>query len=173
MPIRPRPEDETLLVLDEAFVTFVADAWSSVPLIKEGNLLALRSMTKDYALAGLRLGYAVSHPDVISALRQVHPPWSVNALAQAAGVAALLDEAHLRRSLASWSGPRKRWWRVWPTWGSRRCPRLSTSFWSRWGTALLSGRRCSGRGSWCGTAPPLACRHTCASPPAGRRRTRS
>ncbi|MEW6233059.1 MAG: histidinol-phosphate transaminase [Chloroflexota bacterium] len=90
----------TLLVVDEAFVTFVADAWSSIPLTKEGNLLVLRSMTKDYALAGLRLGYAVAHREIIVALAKVRPPWSVNALAQAAGVAALLDERHLRESLA-------------------------------------------------------------------------
>ncbi len=63
------------------------------------NLLVLRSMTKDYALAGLRLGYAVGHPQVLAALRKVQPPWSVNSLAQAAGVAALQDARYLQASL--------------------------------------------------------------------------
>jgi histidinol-phosphate/aromatic aminotransferase/cobyric acid decarboxylase-like protein len=56
-------------------------------------------MTKAYALAGMRLGYAVGHPDVLGALGKVRPPWSVNALAQAAGLAALDDAAHIEHSL--------------------------------------------------------------------------
>jgi histidinol-phosphate/aromatic aminotransferase/cobyric acid decarboxylase-like protein len=56
-------------------------------------------MTKDYGLAGLRLGYAVGPEPVVEALRRVQPPWSVNALAQAAGAAALGDAAHRERSL--------------------------------------------------------------------------
>jgi len=56
-------------------------------------------MTKAYALAGLRLGYAVGAPDVLAALQRARPPWSVNALAQAAGIAALQDTAHLAACL--------------------------------------------------------------------------
>jgi len=56
-------------------------------------------MTKDYALAGLRLGYAVGHAGVINALVRVRPPWSVNSMAQVAGVAALADEEYLIWSL--------------------------------------------------------------------------
>jgi histidinol-phosphate/aromatic aminotransferase/cobyric acid decarboxylase-like protein len=62
-------------------------------------VLVLRSMTKDFALAGLRLGYAVGAEELIASLARVRPPWSVNALAQAAGVAALHDREHLARSL--------------------------------------------------------------------------
>jgi histidinol-phosphate/aromatic aminotransferase/cobyric acid decarboxylase-like protein len=57
-------------------------------------------MTKDYALTGLRLGYAVAHSEVIKALRRVRPPWNVNAMAQSAGLAALSDPAHLSHTLA-------------------------------------------------------------------------
>jgi histidinol-phosphate/aromatic aminotransferase/cobyric acid decarboxylase-like protein len=63
------------------------------------NILVLRSMTKDCGLAGLRLGYAVGQESVIASLRQVQPPWSVNALAQAAGIAALGDVSHRQRCL--------------------------------------------------------------------------
>jgi hypothetical protein len=65
------------------------------------NVLVLRSMTKDYALAGLRLGYAVGPELLIAALSQVRPAWNVNALAQAAGVAALSDQTHLSSCLAA------------------------------------------------------------------------
>jgi L-threonine-O-3-phosphate decarboxylase len=85
----------TLFVIDEAYLAFANMAQAVVPP-GAPNLLALRSMTKDYALTGLRLGYAAAHPEVISALRRVQPPWSVNAMAQAAGVAALEDDEHLR-----------------------------------------------------------------------------
>jgi histidinol-phosphate aminotransferase len=89
----------TLFVIDEAYLTFAAGA-PSVLALQADNVLVLRSMTKAYALAGLRLGYAVGQPDVLGVLRRVRPPWSVNALAQAAGVAALTDVAYLECSLA-------------------------------------------------------------------------
>ncbi len=86
---------EGLLILDEAYVAFVDESWSSIGLIPRGNVIILRSMTKDYSLAGLRLGYAVSSEGIISALRRICPPWNVNALAQKAGVLALKDSRHL------------------------------------------------------------------------------
>ena len=93
--------DDTLWVLDEAFVAFAERAWSSVELLARfENLVVVRSMTKDYAIPGLRLGYAVAHPAVVAALSKVRPPWSVNAFAQAAGLAVLDDDAFLRQTLA-------------------------------------------------------------------------
>ena len=98
---------ETLFVVDEAYIAFVPDVQTAVPL-PHPNLLILRSMTKDFALAGLRLGYAVGHKEVIACLSQVQPPWSVNGLAQAAGVAALADQAHLNSSLTQLQANKKR-----------------------------------------------------------------
>lgn len=89
----------TLFVVDEAYLTFAHQA-PSVLTVLQPNILVLRSMTKAYALAGLRLGYAVGAPEVLDALRRASPPWSVNALAQAAGIAALQDKAHLEHCLA-------------------------------------------------------------------------
>ena len=71
------------------------------------NLLVLRSMTKAQALAGVRLGYAVGHPEVMRALALVRPPWNVNALAQAAGIAALQDQAHMVPPWHNWHMPAK------------------------------------------------------------------
>ncbi len=91
----------TLLVLDEAFVRFVREPWDARRLLDFENLLILRSLTKDYALTGLRVGYAMGSQTVIDAIEKVQPPWSVNTLAQAATIAALQDEKHLRDSLAA------------------------------------------------------------------------
>jgi threonine-phosphate decarboxylase len=88
----------TLFIVDESYSSFVRSPRSAVDA-KQDNMLVLRSMTKDYALAGLRLGYAVGAEESIAALARVRPPWSVNALAQAAGLAALRDQEHLQRSL--------------------------------------------------------------------------
>jgi histidinol-phosphate aminotransferase len=80
---------QALWVIDESYRHFAAnptplDGWA------EGkNIIILRSLTKDQALAGLRLGYAIAAPALIAALRAVQPTWSVNSLAQVAGVAAL------------------------------------------------------------------------------------
>jgi histidinol-phosphate aminotransferase len=88
------------MLLDEAYVNFVEGPWDATPLARRGRVILLRSMTKDYGLAGLRLGYVVAHPDAIAAMRRLQPEWSVSAAAQVAGLAALADEAHLRRSIA-------------------------------------------------------------------------
>jgi histidinol-phosphate aminotransferase len=89
---------ETLLVVDEAYLAF-AEAAQSCLVLDLPNVLSLRSMTKDYALAALRLGYAAGRPQVVESLARVRPAWNVNALAQAAGLAALDDQAHVQRTL--------------------------------------------------------------------------
>ena len=86
---------EGLLVLDEAYASFVPKRWDATDLLQNGNIVILRSMTKDYALAGLRLGYALCHPEVAHLLLFCQPSWSVNAAAQAAGTAALSDKEYL------------------------------------------------------------------------------
>ncbi len=86
---------DSLLILDEAYIAFVGKSWSSIGLISRGNVVILRSMTKDYALAGLRLGFAIASEEIIDALRRVRPPWNVNAVAQKAGVVALEDGEYL------------------------------------------------------------------------------
>lgn len=89
----------SLLVVDEAYVNFTDAPWDSVPLLEGGHLLILRSMTKDFALAGLRLGYVLGTEESIRALRRAQPPWSVNAAAQVAGLAAL---DHLEEYRETW-----------------------------------------------------------------------
>lgn len=95
-----------LLVLDEAYINFVADAWDAMALQGPAggtgdNLVILRSMTKDYALTGLRLGYALASPAVTKRLAARQPDWSVNAPAQAAGLVALADADYLPQARAA------------------------------------------------------------------------
>ena len=87
-----------LLVLDEAYVSFVEDPWDSLTMLNRDNVVILRSMTKDYALTGLRVGYCIAAEQVISQLAVYQPDWSVNGLAQAGAMAALADLDYLARS---------------------------------------------------------------------------
>ena len=98
----------TLFVLDEAYCDLLPETQWQADLLAAGNLLVLHSMTKYWGLAGLRLGHAVAEPGLAAALRAAAPPWSVNACAQAAGVAALADLEHHRRSVALLTGERDR-----------------------------------------------------------------
>jgi len=91
---------DATLVLDEAYAPFVATPWASSDLTASGRVVVLRSMTKDGALAGLRLGYALAREDVTRRLRALQPSWSVNAAAQVAGLAALADPGHMARARA-------------------------------------------------------------------------
>jgi histidinol-phosphate aminotransferase len=90
---------DALLVLDEAYQTFIEAGRSTLRFDEQADVIHLRSMTKDYGLPGLRLGYAAGPADLIENLRKVLPPWNVNAPAQAAGLWVLDRDAALRRSL--------------------------------------------------------------------------
>lgn len=93
----------TLFAVDEAFLPFLDDEaeHSLLPLLDRlPNLIVLRSFTKVYALPGLRLGYAAAAPELAARLREQVVPWSVNTLAQTAGLAALDDAAFLARTRA-------------------------------------------------------------------------
>lgn len=90
-----------LPVLDEAYVELMDPeaAPDSLAWIAEGRpLVVLRTFSKTYGLAGLRIGYAVARPEVIRWLGKFRQPFNVNAMAQAAAVAALEDEAFVERS---------------------------------------------------------------------------
>ena len=86
---------DSLVILDEAYVSFVDGAWSSIDLLNRENVIILRSMTKDYALAGLRLGYILADREIVGNLHKVCPPWNVNVVAQKAGVIVLEDDGYL------------------------------------------------------------------------------
>jgi len=90
---------ETAFVIDEAFADFIPEAETLIASGRPENIIILKSLTKFYAMPGLRLGGVVATPDLIRRLRDRMPPWSVNTLAQAAGAAALRDRAYAEETL--------------------------------------------------------------------------
>lgn len=98
-----RVPDHVLVVFDEAYYDFVDSPRfpDALAYVREGrrNVLVLRTLSKAYGLAGIRLGYGIAHPDTLLPLRKVKEPFAVNLLAQAAGLAALQDIPFLRRSV--------------------------------------------------------------------------
>jgi histidinol-phosphate aminotransferase len=99
-----RVPDDVLVVVDEAYIEFVErpDYPNLLADLGAGraNIILLRTFAKIYGLAGLRLGYAFGAPEVMNYLERARPTFNVNALAQAAGLAALEDDDHLARSRA-------------------------------------------------------------------------
>ncbi|MGI8314637.1 threonine-phosphate decarboxylase CobD [Halobacillus mangrovi] len=80
-------EKEVVVVIDEAFYDFVADVpFYSPHVIENSNVILLRSLTKMFAIPGLRLGYAVGEPSLIKRMKMYQPTWSVNAFAEEAGL---------------------------------------------------------------------------------------
>ena len=77
---------QTIFVIDEAFIEFTLSIQSAIPLVnKHENLVILRSLTKAYAIPGLRLGYIVASTLLINKIKQLKFPWSVNTVALEAG----------------------------------------------------------------------------------------
>lgn len=96
--------DDVLLVMDEAYIEFLDDAVDLVSLIRLGarkNLILMRTFSKIYGLAGLRIGYGIGNSEFISALEKVRQPFNVNLLAQTAALAALDDDEHVRKTRAN------------------------------------------------------------------------
>lgn len=93
------------LIIDEAFLDFIVDEknYSFIPYLKSfPNVLVVRSLTKFYAIPGLRLGYALSHhPRAFSMVREMRPPWTVNSLAVEALPLLLGDKAY-QAATRSW-----------------------------------------------------------------------
>ena len=93
--------DDVLLVMDEAYVEFLDDPLDLVSLVRLGarkNLILMRTFSKIYGLAGLRIGYGVGNPEFIAALEKIRQPFNINLLAQTAALAALDDVEHVRKT---------------------------------------------------------------------------
>jgi histidinol-phosphate aminotransferase len=99
-----RVPGDVLVVLDEAYREFVRDeeAPDGIELYRERpNVCVLRTFSKAYGLAGLRVGYAVAREEVAAALRKTAVPFGVSQIAQDAAVASLRSEEELMRRVAA------------------------------------------------------------------------
>jgi len=89
-----------LVVVDEAYQEFLTDALDTPrPIPAHSNLVVMRTFSKAQGLAGLRIGYGLAAMEVAAALQTVRQPFQANSLAQAAALAALDDEEHIRRTV--------------------------------------------------------------------------
>ena len=87
-----------LLVIDQAYIEFQKEPLDLLPDIRSGthpNLLLMRTFSKIFGLAGLRVGYGIAHPRVIGALEKIRQPFNINSIAQAGALAALNDVEHI------------------------------------------------------------------------------
>lgn len=83
---------ETLIAVDEAYVEYIRDGMlpDTLALVRDhSNVVVLRTFSKAYGLAGLRVGYAVGHPDIVTALDKAYVPFAVSNVSQAAAIASL------------------------------------------------------------------------------------
>jgi histidinol-phosphate aminotransferase len=95
--------EHVLVVFDEAYFEYVRSSEfpDSMAYVKNGrNAIVLRTFSKIYGLAGLRIGYGVTTPEIANFLNRVRPPFNVNSLAQRAALAALDDDEHVAKSRA-------------------------------------------------------------------------
>jgi histidinol-phosphate aminotransferase len=103
--------DGVLVVLDEAYIDYAVsvglrDAVEAYR--KRKNLLILRTFSKVYGLAGLRIGYAIGRPELLSAMNKLRTPFNTSGVAQAAALAALDDNEHVVRCIETNARERKR-----------------------------------------------------------------
>ncbi|MFN3740768.1 MAG: histidinol-phosphate transaminase [Thermodesulfovibrionales bacterium] len=92
-----------LVVVDEAYYEYVTDKRypDTMKYLKKGYpLLILRTFSKVYGLAGLRIGYGIASAELIKEMNRIREPFNVNSLAQIAAIAALRDKEHVKRSVA-------------------------------------------------------------------------
>lgn len=90
-----------LLVVDEAYIEFLEDAADFISDIRAGrraNILLMRTFSKIFGLAGLRLGYGIASAELIATLEKVRQPFNINSIAQAGALAALDDAEHMRKT---------------------------------------------------------------------------
>ncbi len=95
---------DCLVVIDEAYYEYAVkedDYEELLDLYKKGNVIILRTFSKAYGLAGLRIGYGIASSEIIGYLYRTKPPFNVNILAQEAARAALDDDEHIERSVKS------------------------------------------------------------------------
>jgi histidinol-phosphate aminotransferase len=98
-----RVPDHVIVAVDEAYFEYVthADYPDSLDYLKEGkNILALRTFSKIYGLAGLRIGYGITTVEIAELMNKVRQPFNTNSLAQVAALAALSDRKHVEKSVA-------------------------------------------------------------------------
>lgn len=90
--------DDCLLILDEAYVEFAPDGTAPALDPENPNLIRMRTFSKAYGMAGARVGYAITHQDLIRAFDRIRNHFGMGRISQAGAIAALADPDHLTRT---------------------------------------------------------------------------
>lgn len=93
--------ERVVIAIDEAYLEFLQDPPDLLPVLREGlkpNLILMRTFSKIYGLAGVRLGYGIGNPEFIAELEKVRQPFNINSVAQAGALAALEDTGHAEKT---------------------------------------------------------------------------
>ena len=160
-----------VVAVDEAYVAFAER--SALDLVRRnGRVIVLRTLSKSHGLAGLRLGFGVAHPDLLSELAKVKDSYNVDAVAAAVGAAAVRDVEYTRETVERSGTTRTRLgralagrgFRVWPSQANFVLARPAD------GDALRLYRDCASAASSCGTSPSRGWPTSCGLPsaPTGR-----
>jgi histidinol-phosphate aminotransferase len=96
-----------VVVIDEAYVDFSRESCLALALERD-NVLVVRTLSKSYSLAGLRVGYAVGHPDLVAAMYKLKDSYNLDRLSQALALAAISDQAHMRMNVGKIKTTRRR-----------------------------------------------------------------
>ena len=110
--------EHVIVVFDEAYIHFADPQPDTLRYVREGkNAVVMRTFSKAYGLAGVRIGFAVTTTEIAGLLHKVRSPFNVSSLAQAAALAALDDEQHVQKSVQLVRAERKRYEETFRAWG--------------------------------------------------------
>lgn len=126
--------DHGVLVLDEAYGDFCREPHRGELLRRpefDGRLIVTRTLSKSYSLAGIRFGFAIAHPDLISGMQKVKDSYNCDAVAIAAATAALLDQDWMIQNRNRIITTRERLAGALPALGFRVCPSEANFLWTR------------------------------------------
>ncbi len=142
-----RVPEHVLVAFDEAYIHFADPQPDSLRYVQRGqNAVVLRTFSKAYGLAGVRAGFAITTPEIADLLHKVRSPFNISSLAQAAALAALDDEAHVRTSVHLVRSEMRRYEEVFRSWGISFVPSQGNFVLVNVGDAEHVFRECLSRG---------------------------
>lgn len=110
--------EHVIVAFDEAYIEFAGEQTDCLKYVRAGrNVVSLRTFSKAYGLAGARVGYAVTTPEIADLLNKARSPFNVNLMAQVAALAALDDTEHITRSVQMVQSGREQYYAAFAQWG--------------------------------------------------------
>ncbi len=142
-----RVPEHVIVAFDEAYIDFAEEKPDTLRYVKQGkNVILLRTFSKAYGLAGLRVGYGITTPAIADLLNKARSPFNVNHMAQAAALAALDDHEHLEHSVQMVREGRRQYEEAFRSWGMEYVPSHTNFILARVGQGGECFEQCLARG---------------------------